>query len=173
MKKMLLTTLALTMFLPLADYAAAKNHDDDAKSETAVEASPMFKGMHAAPNPASKQRKAEQHKPDKKELKKQRGEQKEGENQPIIYSSTAMQHQMDEINAHYQKALHKIAKSSFSKELRNLLSEQAAENRDLALRQLKEKMDLCAKHACERMQFQGELKHNEHAHKLIEKIDNI
>lgn len=160
MKKLLSTTLILTMFLTCANYAAAKHNITADEDKATPAASTMFKGMHQT------------HRQDKKAQKKH-SDIKHTEKQPIIYSSSALQHQTDKVNKHYQKVLRKIAKSSFSKELRNLLSEQATENRDLALKQLKEKMDLCAKHACERMQFQGELKHNEHAHKLIEKVDNI
>lgn len=57
-----------------------------------------------------------------------------------------MQENTREINEDYQKALHKIDKSSFSDEQKTLLKKQAAENKDLALKQSQERAQQAEKH---------------------------
>ena len=77
------------------------------------------------------------------------------------------------IDKRYQKALQKIANSSLSQPLRNLLSMQAAENKDLAVKQTEERMRLCTKQACERFSCREELLNNPQAIKILKAVDKI
>ncbi len=79
-----------------------------------------------------------------------------------------------EINKDYQKSLHKIDKSSFSDEQKTLLKAQAAENKDLALKQSQERAQMAEKHMKARkalnMQDQMHIKANRKAVKEIHEI---
>ena len=66
-----------------------------------------------------------------------------------------MKHEQDEINEDYNKALKKINKSTFNADQKKMLTSQAAENRDLAVKQLKERTDLMKKHRDARMNSDG------------------
>ena len=78
-----------------------------------------------------------------------------------------------QIAKRYHKALQKIAGSSFSQPLRNLLVAQATENKALAIQQTEERMRLCAKQACERLSYRGELLSTPKAIKILKAIDKI
>ena len=77
------------------------------------------------------------------------------------------------IDKRYHKALQKIANSSLSQPLRHLLSQQAAENRDFAVKQTEERMRLCAQQACERLSCREELLNNPQAIKILKAVDKI
>lgn len=78
-----------------------------------------------------------------------------------------------QIAKRYHKALQKIAGSSLSQPLRNLLVAQATENKALAIQQTEERMRLCAKQACERLSYRGELLGTPKAIKILKAIDKI
>lgn len=168
MKKYIFAAAVLTALTVFAPLSGAQDAGGDSGSATTVQEKAggrMFKGMHkSTPDKPQKQIKSQKNKEHKKTEKMQ---------QTPLYSSRIMQKKIEDINENYQDALQKIAKSSLSQGARNMLIQQAEENRDLALKQLKERMDLCARHACARMQYQCELTLDKKNRKAVREVDNI
>lgn len=66
-----------------------------------------------------------------------------------------MKPNQEEINKDYEKAIKKIEKSQFNDDQKKLLTQQAMENRDLAVKQLNERAELMKKHRDARMNDKG------------------
>ena len=85
-----------------------------------------------------------------------------------------MQEQTEEINESYAKALRKIEKSSFSPEQKELLKQQALQNRDWALQKMNEYQQLMQQQmqARQKLDMQALMKDKDNR-KLIKKISEI
>lgn len=85
-----------------------------------------------------------------------------------------VQEQTEEINESYAKALHKIEKSSFSPEQKELLKQQAEQNRDWALQKMNEYQQLMQQQmqARQKLDMQALMKDKDNR-KLIKRISEI
>jgi len=126
----------------------------------------MFKGMHKTKHAKGK------HKHKNKQAKHKEMKHYKQKFVPV-YASQIMQCRIEDINENYQDVLRKIASSSISQNARRVLSYQAQENYDLAVKQLKERMALRAKQACERVPYQCELITDKKNRKILRDIDAI
>lgn len=66
-----------------------------------------------------------------------------------------LKHQEKEINEDYEKAIKKINKSTFNDEQKKMLISQAKENKTLAMKQNKERIEIMKKHWNQRMMDDG------------------
>lgn len=85
-----------------------------------------------------------------------------------------IQEQTEEINESYAKALHKIEKSSFSPEQKELLKKQAQQNRDWALQKMNEYQQLMQQQmqARQKLDMQALMKDKDNR-KLVKRISEI
>lgn len=90
------------------------------------------------------------------------------------YHNKKTHEDIQDINEDYQKALRKIDKSSFSDEQKSLLKKQAAQSKELALKQLQERSQMAEQHqkAREALNMQDAM-HSKANRKAVKKIHDI
>ncbi len=108
----------------------------------------------------------------KKMMKKERKDDKKHKEKK--HHNKMIQEQTEEINESYAKALHKIEKSSFSPEQKELLKKQALQNRDWALQKMNEYQQLMQQQmqARQKLDMQALMKDKDNR-KLVKRISEI
>lgn len=108
---------------------------------------------------------------DKKEHKKNKDKMKEGKHRDHMFGEDR-----EEIEEDYSKAIRSIDKSSFNQKQKEMLTAQAKENRDLAVRQIEERVDMAKKHMNELKDSEGfkkAMQENKDNKKALKKIGKI
>ena len=129
MKKIFYTSIMALSLCIIPPQAFAKHHKKIPQPIPTATTQPMYRGMHKINKSIF----------------------------PPIPLSPNIQCGLVNINTKYQNALQAIAASDLSQPLRQLLIEQATQNREFATRVFIEKMQLCAQQAHQRMKYHDEL----------------
>ena len=164
MKKYLYITITLISFAILTNNVKAEESNLTSQEEISMQEKAghkMFKGMHKNHKAKKKHHKNKKHHEDLKPVK------------IPFYINHIMQCKMEDLNGEYQDVLSEIASSSMSQDARKLLSWQAEETYNLALKQMKERMELRAKQACARMPYRCELFTDKQNRKILRDIDKL
>lgn len=78
-----------------------------------------------------------------------------------------------EINEDYNEAVYKIGKTSLPKDAKDLLFSQAQTNKELALKQAKEKSDLMMKNMEAREKFRDQIMQEKRNRKAVREVEDI
>ena len=84
-----------------------------------------------------------------------------------------LENERHDIDEDYQEALYKIKKSQLPDNLKELLRDQAEENRSLALEQAEDRAELMKKHKAAREEYRDEFMKDKSNRKAVKEVMNI
>ena len=84
-----------------------------------------------------------------------------------------LENERHDIDEDYQEALYKIKKSQLPDNLKELLRDQAEENRSLALEQAEDRAELMKKHQAAREEYRDEFMKDKSNRKAVKEVMNI
>lgn len=106
-------------------------------------------------------------------IKDKKAEHKDRHDKKMKNKGHWLENERHDIDEDYQEALYKIKKSQLPDNLKELLRDQAEENRSLALEQAEDRAELMKKHKAAREEYRDEFMKDKSNRKAVKEVMNI